>query len=452
MTDAGDAFRLPEGMQSAGDPIEGNPFPETARRNQVWSDATHKAEEELCRFNARLLTERPAPEAENYADWMIALIVGKFDIWAKRGVHVVWSDNEVRAYDQWLFNYAQEWLESARSFPILGQTESLLNELRLRLMERMEFWKAEGRRYVTDQKALQKSKLEAVDAGWLRIQSKRLGGATLSNCLKEAYDHHAGLFAQAGEPLTETVLNLTIPALVFSGAIHYKWVPYPLVRPDSGRVVDFLESGYEHPHSHYELVPDEELTETLGGYKVTSDYEGQFRRILESRIAHWRGEGSMRALAGASQKSEPAGDTGQQAGSSAPPQAATVKDGTIGAEYTAASWQTIEISFLSDERVQIRCGPQIETRNYSELVGFADRRNGKPNQAWVMLRAMAEAKGLIRDAANAARDWPRVEKRMQEIRKALREHFAISVDPVPYIEGAGYQARFKIGCGPSFHT
>ena len=33
-----------------------------------------------------------------------------------------------------------------------------------------------------------------------------------------------------------------------------------------------------------------------------------------------------------------------------------------------------------------------------------------------MLRAMAEAKGLIRDAAKAGRDWPRVEKRMQEIR------------------------------------
>src|ERR1017187_5436538 len=63
-----------------------------------------------------------------------------------------------------------------------------------------------------------------------------------------------------------------------------------------------------------------------------------------------------------------------------------------------------------------------------------------------------DRKGLIRDAAKAGRDWPRVEKRMQEIRKALREHFAIPADPVPYIEGAGYQARFKIGCAPSFHT
>src|ERR1035441_2841753 len=149
---------------------------------------------------------------------------------------------EFLAFDQWLFNYAQAWLESARPAPILGHAESALNELRLKLMERIEFWKAEGRRYVTNQKAFQRAKMEAVDAGWLRIQSMRLGGAKLSDCLKEAYDHHAGLFAKAGEPLSETVLNLTIPVLVFSGAIHHKWIPYPLIRPVGERVVDnFLE-------------------------------------------------------------------------------------------------------------------------------------------------------------------------------------------------------------------
>jgi hypothetical protein len=31
-------------------------------------------------------------------------------------------------------------------------------------------------------------------------------------------------------------------------------------------------------------VPEQELTETFGGYKVTSGYESQFRRVLESRI------------------------------------------------------------------------------------------------------------------------------------------------------------------------
>jgi hypothetical protein len=117
----------------------------------------------------------------------------------------------------------------------------------------------------------------------------------------------------------------------------------------------------------------------------------------------------------------------------------------------AATWGTIEISFLSDERVQIRNGTNSETRNYAEL-GFADGRSKKANQAWETLRALAEEGGTIRDGAKISRTWPKVEKRMQEIRKELRKHFGISADPIPFVAGIGYQARFKIGCGPSFRT
>jgi hypothetical protein len=118
-------------------------------------------------------------------------------------------------------------------------------------------------------------------------------------------------------------------------------------------------------------------------------------------------------------------------------------------------WNRIGISFLSDERVQIRNGTNTETCNYGEL-GFADRRakrgKPKPNQAWVTLRAMAEQNGIIRDGAKTGAAWPKVEKRIQEIRKVLRTHFGIAADPIPFIEGTGYQACFKIGCSPSFHT
>ena len=71
---------------------------------------------------------------------------------------------------------------------------------------------------------------------------------------------------------------------------------------------------------------------------------------------------------------------------------------TQSSDAGAATWDTIEILSLSDERVQIRNGTNTETRNYGEL-GFADARDGKPNQAWVTLRALAEERGTIRDAA-----------------------------------------------------
>jgi hypothetical protein len=116
---------------------------------------------------------------------------------------------------------------------------------------------------------------------------------------------------------------------------------------------------------------------------------------------------------------------------------------------SATTWDKIEISFLSDERVQIRAGKLLETRNYAEF-GFEDRRNGTPNRAWVTLRALAEQRGIIRQPTNAHRDWPQVEKGIQEIREILRKHFSIASDPIPFVRGAGYRACFKIGCGPSY--
>ncbi len=118
---------------------------------------------------------------------------------------------------------------------------------------------------------------------------------------------------------------------------------------------------------------------------------------------------------------------------------------------SAATWDTIEISFLSDERVQIRNGGSSATCNYGEL-GFEDHRGGKPNLAWETLRELAEQSGVIREARQGFQARPKLEKRIQEIRKALRKYFDISADPIPFVEGAGYRACFKIVCAPSFPT
>ena len=116
-----------------------------------------------------------------------------------------------------------------------------------------------------------------------------------------------------------------------------------------------------------------------------------------------------------------------------------------------ATWDAIEIQFISDERVQIRNGTNTQTLNYEEF-GFSDSRNGSPNQAWVLLRTLAEKRGTIRNATEAGQVWAKVEKRVQEIRRVLRARFGIVADPIPFIEGTGYQANFKIGCRRSYET
>lgn len=114
-----------------------------------------------------------------------------------------------------------------------------------------------------------------------------------------------------------------------------------------------------------------------------------------------------------------------------------------------AVWEDVEISFISDERVQVKFGGQPQTYNYAEM-GFADRRTAKPNQAWGILRALAEAGGVIPEEARNAKHFIAMGKRIERTRQKLNNHFHIASDPIPLDRGRGYHCRFKIGCAPSF--
>jgi hypothetical protein len=128
-----------------------------------------------------------------------------------------------------------------------------------------------------------------------------------------------------------------------------------------------------------------------------------------------------------------------------------------GSRATEDKWKEIEISFLSDERVQIRNGKKLQTLNYAEF-GFDDARTGNPNTAWQMLRRMAELGGTLENGRQARVEWPKLEKRIQEIRYTLRKHFGITSNPIPFIEksppvtNSGYRTRFKLSCAPSYRS
>jgi hypothetical protein len=153
MADQPDLLDFPAGLLSSGDPSPDNPFPIEDPGYRSWEDATREAEEELHRFNSDLLKTRPDP-IDAGVGWMCGLVVGKFDIWAKRGISVVWSAEAVTKFDQSLIAYSTEWLQTVRGFfPSAIHIDTLLHELRLRLIERIEWWRAEARRYVAAQKA-----------------------------------------------------------------------------------------------------------------------------------------------------------------------------------------------------------------------------------------------------------------------------------------------------------
>lgn len=112
----------------------------------------------VVRFGSRPTREQFAVLMERETIWdiersfgtrVLNLQAAKFDIWAKRACHVVCDENDLRVYDRWLFDYAQAWLDAEKN---MGH-QAILPDLRSQLIERMEHWKAVGRRYLTSYRA-----------------------------------------------------------------------------------------------------------------------------------------------------------------------------------------------------------------------------------------------------------------------------------------------------------
>jgi hypothetical protein len=145
----------------------------------------------------------------------------------------------------------------------------------------------------------------------------------------------------------------------------------------------------------------------------------------------------------------------------------TVPEGRIGSETSsplnlsadpgttkpaahARAWKEVEIRFLSDNRVQVTAAGQSEPLTYAEF-GFEDGRSKTPILAWVTLRSLAEAGGTIQRPQNGP-PGASFEKQIEKIRSTLRKRFQLETDPIPFIRNVGYQAQFKISCGPSYNS
>jgi hypothetical protein len=121
--------------------------------------------------------------------------------------------------------------------------------------------------------------------------------------------------------------------------------------------------------------------------------------------------------------------------------------GEARSRFIVTTWQDVEISFFNETSVRIAACGSRSNHECREL-GMADIRNDKPKLAWHTLHLLAKMNGKI----SVAPDWKVLEKRMQELRKWLRELFGLSTDPLPFKKGtdSGYVAEFKIHRAPSY--
>src|SRR5688572_28058833 len=130
------------------DPVGENPFAERDLRRQAWTNATEKAVEFLSDFKLAVFGLTPTTR-EAFLTLTERFNVGRFDIWAWRGLAVVWTDAAFTHYEDWLCRYAADTLAlfKALSFESSDKAE-LIPRVHFRLMERVEYWKGIARQYL----------------------------------------------------------------------------------------------------------------------------------------------------------------------------------------------------------------------------------------------------------------------------------------------------------------
>ena len=122
------------------DPIQENPCPKDHPAYQVWEGATSEAVEKLYRFQITIAEERPTNPAEERTA-VIKLILHRFQIWAERGLCILRTHSDARAYARWLDVYMQASIRTAMNHRCFNQEDSIA-ELRLNLLRANSHWKA----------------------------------------------------------------------------------------------------------------------------------------------------------------------------------------------------------------------------------------------------------------------------------------------------------------------
>jgi len=111
----------------------------------------------------------------------------------------------------------------------------------------------------------------------MRKENRKFGYVA---CVKEAYKVIAKAWVDAGAELTEAELTEGLPEFTYEAAIEFGWAHYPLMyrplKPVWDPKTDIRSEVYKDP----EPIPDSELVERIGRFKVTAVFKAQFLAIL----------------------------------------------------------------------------------------------------------------------------------------------------------------------------
>jgi len=457
-----DLLRLPKGLDSP-DPVDGNPFPESDVRYGFWKRATKEAEKEHSDLVLEALKRGRPTDLDGIVAWDIWFQTGRYDIWAKRGVHVILSEELLEGWYQWLANYANEILKGYAS--LLTPPDEVLQRLRDQLIRRREFWKAEARRYVALQ-AAHRAKLNAASGA----STSPTGLPVLPDRVQRILEiYWQGLldtyrfggdavcrYADAGKKARAIALSKPPD----SAGRHFKgWLTgYMRAKHECG-----ITSSAEVATRWLGAIAEEylKLWEPISGWELFADWlRGIRARVLSDIETLWKRNDAtarwyqdvcaaavtaatsakiqeferrarlqesvflLRAQSPEIRATDNAGilaaKTDREKGPSSDElkQPVSQSNPVVSANPPSLTWDDIAICFLDSESVEVKVGDHVRHLHYAEM-GFADRR-GKvvghrgPVEAWRWLKHLAKNRRII-DVPN--RREPRVPKGPPDIER-----------------------------------
>ncbi len=487
--------------------IEGNPFSVDEPRHSVWENATRNAREELALIESNLKQTGPLPSHGGMGS-VIDIATKRFDVWAKRASQFAATEDELIGYSLWLIEYAE--VSRRNTIKTIPGCLVVNDQVRFQLLERVYWWE-KAVREGNDRKtgladsipqpvyATLRNRPEVQIADYLAPKFARavanLSDAGLTNLgasfTRDAYLAALGAF----DDLSQEAVAAALP----EGKVRTQLGTQAAVERLSRRWAQLAEDYF----SDFARKIDEICEKSLAAGSDRSSTEKWHRAVVnEYARTLWRDvrdawtgwldqvrsmtEGTSFGvklrfaddresvtLEGHMQRMSET--LARIANRHTLPDEVVNKlmrwdDRQIGFQDDPASpessrgpdpifqevredlteWKSIRMSFFNEHSIEITTPARTIVRQFEDL-GMADKRTSKPTRAWECLQHLAKCQGVISVPESWTPTWPKIEKRVQEIRKWLRTQFGIATDPIPFVKNVGYKARFQINLAASYH-
>jgi hypothetical protein len=124
-----------------------------------------------------------------------------------------------------------------------------------------------------------------IRAALLRLEGRRKEGEAL-DCWREAFDAVAAAWLNAQGTLSDDDLRNRIPEAIMEPAVEFGWIKYPPCRAvrRERHNPGFWGRIYWDPVQ----IPEEELTEQFGKFKVHAGFRESLQKHLAGRIDMWQ--------------------------------------------------------------------------------------------------------------------------------------------------------------------